>query len=538
MTTNTPDQTEFTAAEIEAMRKTWKPSHNPWLIALAVTAGAFMEVLDTTIVNVSLPHIAGTLGCSYDDSTWALTSYLVANGIVLLLSPWLSKYFGRKRYFVLCIAMFTILSILCGMVTSLAQLVILRCLQGIFGGGLQPSSQAIVLDIFPPEKRGAVFGLQAMAMIVGPVLGPVLGGWLTDDYSWRYVFWVNAPFGALTLIAVMLLVQDPPWVKAVKERLDVIGVALLSVGLGCLEVMSDRGQDLDWFGSPFITYMGVLGGLGLLGSLIWLTKAKDPIISLEVFKDRNFTLSWIMLAVMGAILYSSGTLVPKFAQQVLGYTPTWAGLIMAPGGLTIMACIPVVGKLLMPKIPLKWIILAGFIAWGYGLFYTGHLTPNISFHSLVIYRMWQSAPLALLFAPISTAAYFTLKPSLNSDASALMAMARCYIGSQALSLSTAAETDFAQNYQRDIVSHLPVGSIRFVNHFAGLKAYAMEHGLSAYKATQYAWGAFYKEVGFQSQVLAANEVFGWLCILCLLMIPLCTMLSSGPENEGEAPPVH
>lgn len=297
-------------------QKDWKPRHNPWLIAVIVTLAAFMEVLDTTIVNVALPHISGSLGSSYDDATWALTSYLVANGIVLTISGWLSRLFGRKRYFLICIVMFTVSSVLCGMSSSLPMLVIFRLLQGFFGGGLQPCQQSIILDIFPPEKRGAAFGLTAVATIVGPVLGPMLGGWLTDNYSWRWIFFVNLPFGIVTVIAVLALLEDPPWEKAKRMPIDVIGISLISLGLGCLEVMTDRGEDEDWFSSSFIVTMGVIGASCTIGAIIWLLKAKNPLLRLEVFKDRNFTVGTLMVGMLGVILYAGAVVVPQFAQQI------------------------------------------------------------------------------------------------------------------------------------------------------------------------------------------------------------------------------
>ncbi len=297
------------ASSDKADHSSWKPKANPWLIAVVVTLGAFMEVLDTTIINVALPHIAGALGSSYDDATWALTAYLVANGIVLTISAWFGKLLGRKRYFLICIAMFTVSSFLCGLSTSLPMLIIFRLMQGLFGGGLQPNQQSIILDTFPPEKRGAAFGLTALATIVAPILGPLLGGYLVDNFSWRWIFYVNVPFGLLTLVGVSALVEDPPWEKQKREKIDVIGICLITLGLGCLEIMADRGEDDDWFGSPFIITMAVLGAVGVIGAIIWLLRAKNPLLNLAIFKDRNFAVSTFLMAMVGALLYSSAIIV-------------------------------------------------------------------------------------------------------------------------------------------------------------------------------------------------------------------------------------
>jgi MFS transporter, DHA2 family, multidrug resistance protein len=325
----------------------WKPKYNPWFIAVAVTLAAFMEILDTTIVNVALPHIAGSLSSSSDEATWALTSYLVANGIVLTISGWLSDLLGRKRYFVICIAMFTVCSFLCGTATSLAQIIIYRLAQGFFGGGLQPNQQSIILDTFPPEKRGMAFSITAVATIVAPVLGPTLGGWITDNYTWRWIFFINIPVGTLTFFAVAALVEDPPWVlKQAKRGIDGIGLGLIALGLGSLQVMMDRGEDDDWFGSPFIVLMAVLAAAGLIGAVAWLLTAKKPIVNLRVMGDRNFALGSFTTFCLFAIVYSSAVLIPQLAQEVLNYNSTNAGLLLSPGAALVCITIPVVQRVM------------------------------------------------------------------------------------------------------------------------------------------------------------------------------------------------
>ena len=297
----------------------WKPKHNPWAIAIVVTLAAFMEILDTTIVNVALPHIAGSLSASNDEATWVLTSYLVANGIVLTISGWLSAVIGRKRYFLICLAMFTVCSLLCGIANSLPQLIVFRLLQGFFGGGLQPGQQSIILDTFPPEKRGGAFGVTAIATVVAPVLGPTLGGFITDNYNWRWIFFANLPVGLIAVFFVSVLVEDPPWRTRISRRIDYIGLALITLGIGCLQVMLDRGEDLDWFGSPFIRIMAILAILGILGAIGWLLIAKKPIVDLDVFKDKNFAMGCVCIGATGAVLYAGAVVIPLFTQSIIGY---------------------------------------------------------------------------------------------------------------------------------------------------------------------------------------------------------------------------
>ena len=377
----------------------WKPSFNPWLIAVSVTLAAFMEILDTTIVNVALPHIAGSLAASNDEATYALTAYLTANGIVLTVSGWMSDTFGRKRYFLVCLAMFTVFSFLCGIATSLGQLIIFRAFQGFFGGGLQPNQQSIILDTFPPEKRGAAFGLTAVATIVAPVLGPTLGGWITDTYTWRWIFFVNVPVGIFAVIVNYILVEDPPWEKAKQKRktrgIDYIGLSLITVGLGCMQVMVDKGEDWDWFGSPIIRTLAVLAFLGIGGAIVWMLTAKKPIVNLDIFKDKNFALGCIFIGAMGAILYASSVIIPQFAQSELGYTATISGLILSPGGIVVIILIPIVGQL-MNRIQTRWIVMFGFFLMGCALFYSAGLVPNIDFKTLVYMRSAQDGGARLL----------------------------------------------------------------------------------------------------------------------------------------------
>jgi DHA2 family multidrug resistance protein len=510
----------------------WKPKANPWLIAVAVTIATFMEVLDTTIVNVALPHIAGSLSASNDEATWALTSYLVANGIVLTISGWLGDLLGRKRYFVICIAMFTVCSFLCGAATSLSQLIIFRLMQGFFGGGMQPNQQSIILDTFPPARRGAAFGVAAMATIVAPVLGPTLGGYITDQFNWRWIFFLNVPVGILAVFLVSALVEDPPWVKERKSRgIDFIGLGLIALGLGCLEVMLDRGVDDDWFSSPFIQLMGVLAVLGILGAILWLSVAKKPIVHIDVFKDRNFAVGCIMIAATGGLLYSSAVMIPQLAQQYLAYDATWAGLILSPGGVLMILLIPMVTRV-MKKVAARYLVGIGFTIMGFAFLYSSNLVQTIDFRTLVSMRLFQTAALAFLFVPISTVAYMTLPRERNGDGVALFAMFRNVFGSIGISLSTASVTESAQAHQNFLVEyaspfHQPFNALVTTYQNALVSA-----GQTAQAAHDMALGRIFQTIRTQAAILSYSDTFFYCAVAAFAVAPLALLMTSKKVAGG------
>ena len=502
---------------------------NLWAIAIVVTLGAFMEVLDTTIVNVALPHIAGTLAISNDESTWALTTYLVANGIVLTISGNLSLRIGRKRYFLLSVAGFTVASFLCGISTNFVELLLFRGLQGLFGGGLQPTQQAIILDTFPPEKRQQAFSITAIATIVAPVLGPVLGGYLTDHYTWHWIFLINVPIGIGTFFGVMHLVQDSPEAQREARRappFDYWGVVFITMALGCLEVATDRGEDLDWLGSYTIRILYAVSLIGFVVGTLYLLYARHPVVNLRVFRDRNFVLGTLAIGMMGFVLYESAVAIPQFAQTQLNYTATWAGLALAPGALVLIALIPVVGRA-MAIIPVKYVIASGGVALAGALFFSRNLVPGLDFFHLAFFRATQTAALALLFVPISTAAYLTLPKKEHGDGAALFTMARNVLGGIGISVSTALITNHEQLRQQYQIEHLTPTNQPYNVLLQQIQSATMGLGHAAQAAQQMAPGEVFQILQSQNAVLAYNDTFVISGFLALILVPIGLFMSGG-----------
>jgi len=506
--------------------------HNPWVIALIVTMAAFMEVLDTTIVNVALPHIAGSLAVSSDDATWALTTYLVANGIVLTISGSLSRLFGRKRFFLICISVFTIASLGCGLSTSFTELLLFRAVQGFFGGGLQPLQQAIILDAFPPEKRGQAFSLTAIAIVVAPVLGPLAGGWLTDNYSWHLIFLVNVPIGVMTLLGVMHFVEDSEEAKhetATAPPFDYIGTLFIALALGCLQIGTDRGEDYDWLASPFICVMLGISLLAFVFGSLYLLYAKHPVVDLRVLKDKNFGFGFVQIAIMGFVLYSSAVIIPQFAQQQLGYTSTLAGLVLAPGAVVLMFLIPLVARG-MTVIPPKYIIAFGGLVLGGSLFYSMHIVPQEDFFHLMVLRASQTVGLSFLFVPISTAAYMTLPHEQQGDATALFSTSRNIFGGIGISVATAIITARSQVHQSYLVDHLSGGG-NYQQLLQQIARGMAQHGTAMAKALEAAPNNVYQTLQTQTAVLAYIDVFMYTGFLALVLIPTALLMSNKPGGK-------
>jgi DHA2 family multidrug resistance protein len=498
----------------------WRPASNPWLIAVVVTLAAFMEVLDTTIVNVALPHIAGTLAASYDEATWALTSYLVSNSIVLPISGFFARLLGRKRYFVICIGAFTVCSFLCGISQNLTELIVFRIMQGFFGGGLQPNQQSIILDTFPPAQRGRAFSLTAVATVVAPVFGPTIGGWITDNFSWRWVFLINVPIGVLTTFAVISLVEDPPWVKKESNiSIDYLGIGLITITFAAFQIMLDRGEDADWFASTSIRTCAAIAAVGAATAVGWLLYTRKPVVDIRVLKDRNFALGCGAIASFAVILYGSAVLIPQLAQQHLGYTALLAGLVLSPGALGIIFLIPVI-SFVMPYVQTRFILTLGFTVLGCAMLFSRTIPPDINFGHLVLVRAAQSIGIGFLFVPASVLAYQTVPQALQGDATALFTMFRNVSGSVGISLSTAMIQTRTQVHMAYLSSNLSQADPTFRQSLQQLTTAIQNLGTITANATQAAMHQTYTTLIAQAGFLAYKDVFLYCALLSFGFVPL------------------
>lgn len=509
--------------------------YNPYLIAMVVSLATFMEVLDTTITNVSLSHIAGTLGASQDESTWVLTSYLLANGIVLPISGWLAGVMGRKRFFMMCIAAFTAASLLCGMANSLPMLIIFRLVQGLAGGGLQPTQQAIIVDVFPPEKRGAAFAITGLTMIVAPILGPTLGGFITDNFSWRWIFYMNVPVGILAFWLVGRMVQDPPHAQAKGLlSIDYIGLSLIALGLGALQVMLDKGQQEDWFSSNFIITFAVISAICLTSAVLWLLRQEDPVIDLRLLAKPSFSLSCIMIFFMGFALYGSSTLLPLLVQSQYGYDATLAGLVLSPGGFAVILLMPISGRL-VSRVQARYLISTGMLLLTIGLWYTMHVTPQTDYATFVWMRVLQVGGLPFLFIPISTLAFMAIPKEKSSKASAIYALSRNMGGSIGIAVLISYVSRHEQMHQSVLAAHLAPEDSTFHALLTKYTDFFYAHGQTMVEATHTAMGRVYHELLHQSTILAYRDAFAIMSVLtCTLAFVALTMPRNNPRVKQAA----
>ncbi|HUB01481.1 MAG TPA: DHA2 family efflux MFS transporter permease subunit [Terriglobales bacterium] len=512
----------------------WRPAFNPWVIALAVTLATFMEVLDTSIANVALPHIAGSLSAGQDESTWVLTSYLVSNAIVLPLSGWLSSIMGRKRFYMTCVALFTISSCFCGFAPNLGMLIFFRVLQGIGGGGLQPSEQAILADTFPPAKRGMAFAVYGIAVVMAPAIGPTLGGWITDNFSWRWIFFVNIPVGILSLLLTSRLIQDPPYFRRRhlgETHIDFIGLGLVAVGLGTLQVVLDKGQREDWFESRFIVVLTAISVASLVWVIIWEWYQKDPIIDLHLFRERSFAVANFLMFMLGFALLGSTLLLPLFMQTMLGYTAEQAGLALSPGGFTIMLAMPLVGFLLSRYSP-RYLLMFGLTMLSVSLFHMTNFDLNMDFKTVTMARVYQAIGMAFLFVPINTAAYSALPREKNNAASGLMNLARNIGGSVGISFVTTMLARRAQVHQVRLSENLSAANPQFREMLQGMTNRFSGSGPGM--ATQHAYAMMQANVIRQSTMLAYIDNFWLLGTVIFCLIPFVFLIKKTRPGGGMA----
>jgi MFS transporter, DHA2 family, multidrug resistance protein len=510
----------------------WRPAFNPWVIALAVTLATFMEVLDTSVANVALPHIAGGLSAGTDESTWILTSYLVSNAIVLPLSGWLSSIMGRKRFYMSCVALFTVSSCLCGFAPNLSMLIFFRVLQGIGGGGLQPSEQAILADTFPPAKRGMAFAVYGIAVVMAPAIGPTLGGWITDNSSWRWIFFINIPVGIVSLLLTSRLIQDPPYFRRRhlgETHIDFIGLGLVALGLGTLQVVLDKGQRDDWFESRFIVVLTAIAVASLIWVIIWEWYQKDPIIDLHLFRERSFAVANFLMFMLGFALLGSTLLLPLFMQTMLGYTAERAGIALSPGGFTIMLAMPLVGFLLSRYSP-RYLLMFGLAMLSVSLFHMTSFDLSMDFKTITMARVYQAIGMAFLFVPINTAAYSTLPREKNNAASGLMNLARNIGGSVGISFVTTMLARRAQVHQVRLSEKLSAANPQFRAMVQGMSNTFGASG--SVTPTQQAYAMIQANVIRQSTMLAYIDNFWLLGTVILCLIPLAFLIKKTRPGGG------
>jgi MFS transporter, DHA2 family, multidrug resistance protein len=523
---------------ILARLRTPEGNINPWVIAVTVTLATFMEVLDTSIANVALPHISGNLSAGADESTWVLTSYLVSNAIVLPLSGWLSSLIGRKRFYMSCVALFTVSSFLCGLAPSLGVLVLFRIIQGIGGGGLQPSEQAILNDTFPLEKRGMAFAVYGLAVVVAPTIGPWLGGWITDNFSWRWIFYINVPVGIISLLLTSVLVSDPPYMKraTVKRgfRIDYIGIGLISLGLGSMQIILDKGQRDDWLSSNFIVCFFVLMIIGIVAGIFWELREKEPVVDLRMLKDRNFAVSTVAMFFLGFVLYSSTVLIPQFLQELLGYTAQLAGMALSPGGAVIMCMMPVVG-FLVSKLDTRILITFGCIVSSTALFVMAGWNLELDYRHAVLARMLQSFGLAFLFIPINVSAFAYVPREKTNMGTGIINLARNIGASVGIATVTTLLQRRAQVHQSQLVEHVNGYSAAYRNMLNGTQTRLVSAGSGLAQAGAQAHGMIYNTVQRQAAMLAFIDNFKMLGVVFLAVVPALLLLKKPKARSGNVP---
>ena len=524
----------------EGLPRSMAGGHSPWLIAVVVSIATFMEVLDTSIANVALRYIAGDLAVSGDEATWVLTSYLVSNAVVLPISGWLANVFGRKRFYMACVTLFTLSSLACGFAPNLATLVICRILQGIGGGGLAPSEQSILADTFKPSQRGAAFAVYGIAVIFAPAVGPTVGGYICDHYSWHWIFLINVPVGIASLVLVHLLLVEPA--AETKDRkarvrrgidVDFIGFGLIAVGLGCLQVVLDRGERNDWFGSQFIVLFTVLSIVALVALVPWELSRKQPIVNLRLYASGAFVSANVLMFSLGFVLFGSTQLLPQMTQELFGYTATLAGLVLTPGGFAVMVMMPLIG-FLSGRLQARYLVATGFIIEFFALWHLSKFSLDVSYPQLAIARIFQASGIAFLFIPITNAAYVGIPPGQTNEVSALVNLMRNLGASFGISVGQAAILQRAQFHQARLVENTIPTDPQYQQTLARIAGGLARRGIAPAQAHDAAVRQIGEIIGRQSQILSYLEVYRGMAWLALLAVPLVFLLKKSKPGEQSA----
>ncbi|HVS72255.1 MAG TPA: DHA2 family efflux MFS transporter permease subunit [Phycisphaerae bacterium] len=502
----------------------WRPRANPWLITIAVMLGTFMEVLDTSVANVALPHIAGSLAASVDEATWVLTSYLVSNAIVLPATGWLSRTFGRKNFLMFCVALFTLASFLCGAATTLPLLIAARILQGAGGGALQPIAQAILLESFPHAKRGAAMAAYTLGIVFAPIIGPTLGGWITDNYSWRWVFYINIPVGALALFMVWSLIEDPPYIKnAIKTKIDTWGLGLMAIWLAAFQIIMDKGQEADWFNSTWIRYTALISGAAFVGFILRELLTRSPIVSLRVIANRNFAIGITVVTVVGIVLYGTTALIPEYLQGLMGYTATQSGLTVSPRGIGSITAILLVSRL-MKRLDSRFLIAGGLLLLGYSSWLLGNVYLGVSPYSITYPIILNGAAVSMLFVPLSVLTTGTLRNEEMGNATGLYNLLRNIGASVGISMTTTLLVREAQSHQTILSAHITPYDPQTAARVQEL----MAHGMQLPQAL----GSIYHEMLTQANVWGFVSNFRLMAILCFAAAPLALLFKKTAAPKG------
>jgi MFS transporter, DHA2 family, multidrug resistance protein len=509
---------------------------NPWIVAIAVMFATFMEVLDTTVVNVSLPHIAGNLSATIDESTWVLTSYLVANAIVLPLTGWLARFFGRKRLLMVSVTGFTIASLLCGLALNLPMLVLFRLIQGATGGAMQPLSQAVMLEAFPPAQRGKAMGFWGLGIVVAPILGPVLGGWLTDTYSWRWVFYINLPVGIISLVMTKMYIFDPPYMKTETSRVDYWGIGLLALGIGALQLLLDKGQEEDWFASHFMTALAITSAAALVIFLVHEWTAEEPVVDLRVFKIRTYSTGVFLMTTLGFVLYGSLVLLPILLQTLLGYPSLQAGIAMAPRGLGSFIGMPMIG-LLIGRVDARKMVAAGLWVGGLTLFWLGQVNLQAGYWDFFWPQFVQGLALSMLFVPLTTISMDPIPRERMGNATSLFNLMRNIGGSIGIAITGTMLARQQQVHYATLGSNVNPYSATSQGMLERLRDGFIASGSDPVTASQRALAAMSGLVHRQAAIVTFVEIFRLLGIMFLLLIPL-VMLMKRPSGRGGPAAAH
>jgi MFS transporter, DHA2 family, multidrug resistance protein len=504
-----------------ASASTWRPSVSPWLIAASVMLATFMEVLDTSVANVSLPHIAGSLAASNEEALWVLTSYLVSNAIVLPAAGWFAGYFGRKRLLTVCIVLFTVASILAGAATSLGMIIVARIIQGAGGGALQPLAQAVLLESFPPERRGVAMAVYGMGVVVAPIIGPTLGGWITDNYSWRWIFYINVPVGLLAVLMIQAFVEDPPYIRRSRRgRIDVLGFGLMALWLGTLQIVLDKGQEVDWFAATWLRIFAALSVAALVAFVVRELTTADPIVPLRILANRNFAVGLMLITVMGAVLYASIALLPLFLQTLMGYPALQSGEAVSPRGLGALISMLVVGRLI-GRIDGRWLVGTGFAVLALATFMLGRLTLEVGMSSVVLPNVIAGFAMGFIFVPLTTMAMGTLRNEEMGSATGLYNLMRNIGGSFGIAATTTLLARTTQRVQALLVGHLSPENPVYREQLDTLTA-ALTPQLGA-GAGQAAMAMLYQQLVQQATLVSYVVNFRFIALVCLACVPLVLM---------------